>query len=150
MAQRKPRLRFRLRTLFLFVLVVGVVLTAWQSWLGPYRSQQAVMRALIKANVEYHTYVGGPAWARWIVGEGWFNQVGTVILHQSADEEVLEHVVGLASLKILIADCRALTDDHLAQLGRLPNLKILTLARTSVSAEAVEAKDGPGNALEHG
>jgi hypothetical protein len=139
MARRETRFRFRLRTLFLVFLGLGVALTLWRVWLEPYQTEQAAMQALIKAGVKYQTFGAAPAGLGWIIGDGWFQKVGYVELEQDADTEMLERVVRLRGLVAFRVDCPGFTDEHFARLRRIPKLKIVILIRTSVSAQAVEA-----------
>ncbi len=139
MTERKARLRFRLRTLLMLVMAIGVALAAWRAWVEPYRVERAAMRAIGEAGGLCVTRAGGPVWLRAIFGDGAFQEVGQVELGQSADAEVLEHLARLRHLMILRVDCGAFADDHLARLSRLPKLQIVTLTRTNVSPDAVDA-----------
>ncbi len=142
MNQPKSLLRFRLRTLFLLVLGVGVLLTAWRrAWVEPYRVQREAMRAIAKAGGYYQTEASGPAWLRSAFGEDWFQDVTVVDLSRGADGELLEHLFCLPRLSQLWVGGRAFTDAHLARLSRFSELKEAVLTSTSVSRESVDAME---------
>ncbi len=152
MAEHKSRLRFRLRTLFLLLAVIAVPLAAWRAWFEPYRVQRATMRAIADAGGSYQTEAGGPAWLRLPFGEDWFQDVVLVDLSQGAKADQLEHVLQLSRLSHLYVSGSDFTDDHLARLRRLSELKEVVLTSTSVSRESVEAleRDRPDVALQIG
>src|SRR5262245_3710159 len=138
MRQPAPRLRFRLRTLFVLVLCIGAVLSVWRVWVEPYRVQRAAMRAIADAGGSYQAEAGGPAWLRAIFGEDWFQDVTHVDLRTGGREDVLEHVFRLPRLRSLRVHGRHFTDDHLARLRQFVELEEAVLVSTGVSREAVE------------
>jgi Leucine-rich repeat (LRR) protein len=159
---RRRWLRFSLRTLLVFVLVLSVPL-GWFAWrLDKARRQREVVEAILKAggSVVYDYQLdkdgrpnGGepmtPAWLRKSLGDDFFREVMWVNFHLTQVTDAgLEYIKGLNNLEELDLGNTQVTDAGLEHFKGLNSLEGLWLDNTQVTDAGLKHLKGMTNLRE--
>ena len=136
--------RFSLRTLFVLMTLVCLVVGTWSVYVNPYRHQLKSLAAVdrLQGN-SAKTRAEGPAWHRWLVttflGDDAFVYVTQVDLaNRKVADNDLRSLSGLTHLEKLTLDYTQITDDGAATLRSMPALKDLSMRYTGVSDRSAE------------
>jgi hypothetical protein len=137
----RDRVRFSVRALMIFVLILGVFL----GWIV-YRAQvqrdavAAIRRAdgLVRYQWEYNNGVliknGKPWWPQWFVrllGIDYFGHATLVFAPQASDVDLI-HIANLSSIEKLAVPGSPVTDAGMARLQGLNNLQNLVIFSTQI------------------
>lgn len=137
--QRRRWFQFSLRSLFVLVTVVVVLLALWRVFVEPYRVQRAVMSVLEDLDASYTTK-SGPAWVARLIWSDDVQVVVSVNLVDASDpNQYLEHLLRLRELETLLVGGPKFRDEHLDRIGRMKSLRRLVLDSTGVSRQRLDA-----------
>jgi len=140
--------QFSLRTLLIFVTLGGCGFARLGAKIQEARRQQAAVAALLKLgcfvayDYQFDSQGGdvpdatppGPAWLHSLFGDGFFENVHTVILvNDEMTDAEMENLKEFSELKSLILGGTRVTDTGLENLTRLTQLIDLTLGGTQVT-----------------
>jgi len=137
----KVRFQYRLKTLFVLVVVVAVP-CCWLTWTMEAKRRERANVAAIKElggvcmdcenPQDYEP--PGPAWLRSLLGDDFFANVVRVNLFDSRDTDAaMTHVKDLTSLTILFLPRSQISDEGLSNVQGLSALRQLYLEGTQVS-----------------
>ncbi len=134
-------LRFRVRGLLVFVLVIGV----WLGWIvRSARVQHDAVAAIAKAHcwviydwgVKNGDFTGDqpsvPSWLVNAIGRDYFGNVAVIFMQKGSDDE-LTHVGRLCQLRYLLVSSSKVTDSGLTHLEGLTNLLRLELDSAQIT-----------------
>lgn len=125
-------LQFRLRTLFILVILISGPL----SWIMVERGRIAQLRVALREMGGTHGHAGvyQPGWHQFIFGSDPRYYVDTFYVdNRQCGDESLSHLRDLKNLKFLSLDNTGVTDEGLLLLNDLPNLKYLHLRNTQIT-----------------
>src|SRR5262245_42342530 len=86
--------QFRLRTIFVGMVVLGGLLVAYRAYIEPYRQQQRAMR-LIKDLGGTYEASAAETWQRWLFGSDYQNLTFVNLADCDRVDEYLPHVARL-------------------------------------------------------
>jgi hypothetical protein len=131
--------RFSLRTMFVLMTLVCVIVGAWSMYVNPYRLQMQSLAAVdrLQGN-SAKTAAEGPKWQRWLVttflGDEAFVRVTEVDLAgKQVDDAALRAISGLTHLEKLTLDNTQITDNSAGILRSMPALKSVSMRYTNIS-----------------
>jgi Leucine-rich repeat (LRR) protein len=136
----KPKrswLQYRLRTMFVLVVVVAVPCD-WLAWKREAkRKERAAVAAIEKLGgvVFYHPDQSPPPlWLRWLFGDSFFIDVDMVHLAAShKSDAAMNHLKGMDTIRTLILTSSQITDHGLSCAKRLSELQNLSLEDTQIT-----------------
>ena len=128
-----------MRTLFVLMTLVCVVIGTWAVYVNPYRRQLASLAVVnrLQGN-SARAPADGPQWQRWLVttflGREAFVQVTDVHLNgKEVNDESLRALGGLTELRKLSLDYTPITDEGIAVVRSMPKLQDLSLRYTKIT-----------------
>ena len=140
--RRRRWFQFSLRTLFVFVLVVSIMM----SWLGskiarPWRQKEAIDVVRSAGGlVKFSASSSVPAWLENLGGGDFFSDVDSVFVNATdfGDDEAacLESLTSLDTLSLYGTQ---VTDAGLEHLKELPELGWLSVEHTQVTAQGIQS-----------
>lgn len=132
-------MRYRLRSLLLFVLMVAVLLQCYLVFVYfPYRREVRNMDELKSLEVRYDSVPHGPRLLRKVFGDRWFHRVVRVQRGSLDDRRMLAVLERSRHLEYLdLTNSRGLSSTDFARLRKLDRLKGPDLFRTSANDEVL-------------
>ncbi len=143
-----PRFQFSLRSLFIFVTLLAILLGLI---VAPAERQRRAVRAIEKVGgyVEYEAdgqrkaLIHAPEWLQTIVGQDYFKAIiGVRLRNTKIGDAGLEHLKGLTSLKLLYLHGTKVSDTGLEHLKGLTSLEDLELSGTEIGDAGLEHLKG--------
>jgi hypothetical protein len=136
--QKPPKLRWcqwRLRSLFLLTLLVGIGMGWLTVTIQGQRRQDVVAQAIWKAG---GIVKSEPTWlGKLLRDDSLVNVTAVALIGEPTTDDGLENLQGLSQLQDLWLDSTQVTDVGLMHLQGLSQLRKLTLSRTKVTDEGV-------------
>jgi hypothetical protein len=131
--------QFSLRSLLLLVLAVSLSMGLLVVPIDRAHRQRAAIDALRRAGWEVHCEDtgAGPAWAKRILAHGFFAEAVRAHSRRAVTDEELVHLRRLPRLRALIISGRGVTDDGMIHVGELHELTSLYLCTTEVGDEGL-------------
>ncbi len=136
----RRRFQFRLLTLFLLTALCAVGLFAWRTIADalPYREQPRTAALIAELGGSYQT-AEASGWHRRLFGSSLQNLVLVNLADCDRPEDYINPVAGLPKLETPVVGGEAFTDRHLSRLHGAASLRHLVLDSTAVTDDGVEA-----------
>ena len=135
---RKARWQYSLRSLFILITAVAVLLAIRQPVVREYRRQMEAAGELSDAGATVEFEPIRPVPLRWLVADSSLNRVTTVRLeHRPLPEQGLAMLADLHDLERLYLPGTTVTDEDLVHVAGLTKLRRLALWRTGVTARGM-------------
>jgi hypothetical protein len=128
--------QFRLRTIFVGMVVVGCLLVGYRAYIEPYRQQRRTMNLIKELGGTYES-TAAEGWQRRLFGSEYENLTVVNLADCDKVDEYLPHVSRLPHLETLVVGGEGFTDDQLQRLDCPQTLKDVVFDSTSVSPEQV-------------
>ncbi len=137
-------LQFSVRTLFVVLLVCGLLMGAWSAYVKPYRDQARAIAGFKKLGGKVQVEpIQGSALLGWLVGDEDYVRVVDVNLERSnAVDADLEPLRTFEDLRKLRLSETAITNDGLAAIAGLKDLEFLALVNTRISDDGLRHVSG--------
>jgi hypothetical protein len=148
-------IQFRLRTLFLVILLVAIGLTLWLNYIAPFKRQREGLDVLQDLGFSVSTRAAaGPTWQKRLVGEDDFVEVievqfgddlsqmklqATGVRPLPLDERVVNALARLRSVEHLNLCWLHVTDTQLQRIATIPDIQVLHLRGNPIGDEGVKS-----------
>src|SRR5262245_15576908 len=101
--------QFRLRTIFVGMLLIGCLLVVYRAYIEPYRRQRQTMKLIKQLGGTYES-TAAESWQRWLLGSEAQNVTVVNLADCDKVDEYLPHVIRLPRLQRLVVGGEAFTE----------------------------------------
>jgi len=130
--------RWRLRTIFVLIALVGLGLAFYLKWIEPYRAQFIACEKLVAIGGRVETVAAEPHWMARIVGEDRFHKVEAYNAEgRRITDKDLAPIADMPFLERLYLNNTDVGDQAAMAMGQVKTLRRLSLWRTRISDEGL-------------
>ena len=139
--------QFRLRTLFIAILVLSLPLSWFAVRMEKARRQRVAVEEIERlggdVRYEFLEDLTTPKWQRRFLGQDFFGKVNSVFIVSSGfDDDKATCLTGLPDLELLTLDLTQISDHGLRYIEELTSLRILSLSDLEITDAGLEHLEG--------